>query len=147
MLTKHILESRGAHWHTVVPLVGCHKLRGLRISCVERNVDTMTATLMTLPEVRLELLYLNLHLVNQPTFPGDVTQVEYRALDRVIENLFQTGHLRYVYLAFHFYGVQVIPDEEVYLLYAEQHARCFPMLSSQGRKEREIIICTHTGHL
>ncbi|KAK0229898.1 hypothetical protein EDD85DRAFT_793787 [Armillaria nabsnona] len=142
-----VFESRGAHWHTVVPLVGCHKLRGLGISCAECNVDTMTVTLTTLPEVRLKSLCLNLHLVNQPTFPGDVTQVEFRALDRVIENLFQAGRLRYVYLAFHFYGVQVIPDEEVYLLYAEQHAHCFPMLSSRRRKEWEIIIRTHAGHL
>ncbi|SJL15808.1 uncharacterized protein ARMOST_19313 [Armillaria ostoyae] len=140
-------QSRGAHWHTVVPLVGCHKLRGLRISCAERNVDTMTATLTTLPEVRLESLCLNLHLVHQPTFPGSVTQVEFWALDRVIENLFQAGRLRYVYLAFHFYGVQVVPDEEVYMQYAEQHAHCFPMLSSRRRMEREIVVCTHPGRL
>ncbi|KAK0224259.1 hypothetical protein IW262DRAFT_1295894 [Armillaria fumosa] len=125
-------QSRGAHWHAVVPLVGCDKLRGLRISCAERNVDTMMATLTTLPEVRLESLCLNLHLVNQPTFPGDVTQVEFRVLDRVIETLFQAGRLRYV-----------IPDKEVYLLYAEQHARCFPMLSSRHpmytNESREIV--------
>ncbi|KAK0506566.1 hypothetical protein EDD18DRAFT_1097832 [Armillaria luteobubalina] len=69
----------------------CDKLHGLRISCAERNMDTMMVTLTTLPEV--------------------------------------------------------IPDKEVYVLYAEQHAHCFPMLSSWCRQEWEIVIHTHTGHL